>query len=385
MRTLLKAQEQLLEFKNEKMVKKKEIENEENRYKMLLSLDNQVQKQGAEDKERQKQKINAHYAQLLDDFRKNAIEKAEKNISEIERNIMIQNFRLGEESKLQDEELAYLDNKNTQLELDNEQAMTELRQKGMTMEEHAQKQFEKNKKIKLLKTKIELLEKSLGQIVADFEKERELLQFQNEQIIREQHEELKNLHESVRQKNEESGNLKSICQMILDQRSDIEQFFLESMEQVKEEKRRQLEKEMAVKQSHQQPEFLPLIEPGSKFSKKNYESQQNSTQSQQKISVELNDLDWADRETILRLLFSKMNTGDTAGSWRDAMAGSQVPSRSRGSRGTEQDNLNRGFRDEEEDRGATTYEDQQQTQDGVYDDQDQYYDQEESHGTGDGE
>ena len=28
------------------------------------------------------------------------IEKAEKNISEIERNIMIQNFRLGEESKL---------------------------------------------------------------------------------------------------------------------------------------------------------------------------------------------------------------------------------------------------------------------------------------------
>ena len=106
------------------------------------------------------------------------------------------------------------------------------------MEEYAQKQFEKNKKIKLLKTKIDLLEKSVGQIVADFEKERELLKFQNEQIIREQAEELKNLHESIRQKNQEGSNLKSICQMILDQRSDIEQFFLESMEQVKEEKRR---------------------------------------------------------------------------------------------------------------------------------------------------
>ena len=47
----------------------------------------------------------------------------------------------------------------------------------MTMEEHAQKQFEKAKKIKLMKTKIDLLEKSLGQIVADFEKERELLRF----------------------------------------------------------------------------------------------------------------------------------------------------------------------------------------------------------------
>jgi len=79
------------------------------------------------------------------------------------------------------------------------------------VEEHAKKQFEKNKKIKLLKTKIELLEKSLGQIVADFEKERELLKFQNEQIIREQHEELRNLQESYRMKGQESSNLKAIC------------------------------------------------------------------------------------------------------------------------------------------------------------------------------
>lgn len=109
-----------------------------------------------------------------------------------------------------------------------------------------------------------------------------------------------------------------------------------------------METEMAAKQSHQQPEFLPLIEPGSKFSKKNYESQQTSTQSQQKITVELNDLDWADRETVLRLLFSKMNTGDAAGSWRDAVQGSRAGTRSRGTTdaGANQD-LNRGFREDE--------------------------------------
>lgn len=268
----------LLEFKNARMIKKKEIENEENRYKMLLNQHGQVMKQGAEDLERQKQRINAQYAQFLEDFRKKALLKAEKDISEIERNIQAQNQRLEDEAKIQDEELAYLENKNTQIELDNEQAQQDLKAKGMTVEEHAKKQFEKNKKIKLLKTKIELLEKSLGQIVADFEKERELLKFQNEQIIREQHEELRNLQESTRMKSQECSNLKAICQMILDQRSDIEQFFLESMEQVKEEKRRKLEAELAQKTSHQQPEFLPLIEPGSKFSKKNYESQQTSTQ-----------------------------------------------------------------------------------------------------------
>jgi hypothetical protein len=37
----------------------------------------------------------------------------------------------------------------------------------------------------MLKTKIDLLETSLTQIVQDFEKERELIKFYNEQIIRE--------------------------------------------------------------------------------------------------------------------------------------------------------------------------------------------------------
>jgi hypothetical protein len=61
--------------------------------------------------------------------------------------------------------------------------------------------------------------------------------------------------------------------MVLDQRSDIEQFFLEAMEQVKEEKRMKLEEEYSKVQGPKQPDFLPLIEPGSKFDKKkNFES-----------------------------------------------------------------------------------------------------------------
>ena len=95
----------------------------------------------------------------------------------------------------------------------------------------------------MLKTKIDLLEQNLSQIVSDFEKERELIKFQNEQIIKEQNEELKTLTESNRMKIKESTNFKALCQMILDQRSDIEQFFLESLQQVKEEKRRKLEAE----------------------------------------------------------------------------------------------------------------------------------------------
>lgn len=52
MRALQKRQEELLEFKNSKMIKKKEIENEAGRYKMLLNILGQVRKQGEEDLER---------------------------------------------------------------------------------------------------------------------------------------------------------------------------------------------------------------------------------------------------------------------------------------------------------------------------------------------
>lgn len=62
--------------------------------------------------------------------------------------------------------------------------------------------------------------------------------------------------------------------MILDQRSDIEQFFLEALEQVKEERRRKLvalaaQNQQANGLNGQQSQFLPLIDPKSKFSKQN--------------------------------------------------------------------------------------------------------------------
>jgi len=54
--------------------------------------------------------------------------------------------------------------------------------------------------------------------------------------------------------------------MILDQRSDIEQFFLEALEQVKEEKRRQTEAEGGYQAT--EPQFLPLVDGNQRFASK---------------------------------------------------------------------------------------------------------------------
>lgn len=60
---------------------------------------------------------------------------------------------------------------------DNNQNKGDLDGKLKMNKKIAVKQFEQNKKIKMLKTKIDLLETNLVQIVSDFEKERELIKF----------------------------------------------------------------------------------------------------------------------------------------------------------------------------------------------------------------
>ena len=209
---------------------------------MKRQLEN-LKQEGQDEMEAMKKKIDERNDKELKDFERTAQSNAEKNISEIERNIQAQNQRLDDEAKLQEYELEYMQQKTESFAELNQELETQLQQKLKANQEIALKQYRQNAKIKELKTKIDLLESSLGQIVQDFEKERELIKFQNEQIIKEQNEELKSLTESNKLKIKETGNLKALCQMILDQRSDIEQFFLEALEQVKEEKRRKLENE----------------------------------------------------------------------------------------------------------------------------------------------
>ena len=85
-----------------------------------------------------------------------------------------------DEVLLQQYELEFIELKNKNMNDENHKYRDDLKTKTETVEEFAKKQYEQNNKIKMLKTKIELLEKRLADIVQNFEKEKELLKFQNE-------------------------------------------------------------------------------------------------------------------------------------------------------------------------------------------------------------
>jgi hypothetical protein len=73
--------------------------------------------------------------------------------------------------------------------------------------------------------------------------------------------------------------------------------------------------------------------------------------------VELADLDWEDRERVLRLMFSKMNSGQAPTNWRQIEGGVASSAGGRGTSGagtSGRGDLNRSFRatgngEEEED------------------------------------
>ena len=117
-----------------------------------------------------------------------------------------------------------------------------------------------------------------------------------------------NYRENLRVKNKELRNVRALSQVVLDQRSEVEQFFLEALEQIKEEIRKKVAFERKQKRANniptnpggisqigenQRKTDLPGSDPNKPYGDK----------------VDLNDLEWEDRERVLRLLFSKMNAG----------------------------------------------------------------------------
>ena len=106
------------------------------------------------------------------------------------------------------------------------------------------------------------------------------------------------MRDKLKHKNKEIKTLKAISQMILDQRSDIELFFLEALDQVREEIRMK-------RQDEKSTQLFPDIH-----------SKSGEAAKIPNEKVDIAELDWEDRERVLRLLFSKINTGVPPVHWR---------------------------------------------------------------------
>jgi len=86
-----------------------------------------------------------------------------------------------------------------------------------------------------LKSKVEILEKSLSQVVREFEHERTNIIKQCKTEMDSSVIELEKTKRTLELRNKEMNKVKKLAKNILEQRSDIERFFLDSLDYVKKQ------------------------------------------------------------------------------------------------------------------------------------------------------
>ncbi|CAK4613987.1 unnamed protein product [Aphanomyces euteiches] len=151
------------------------------------------------------------------------------------RKIVTDNKRMGDELRFQLQTTDELTREKSMLENANKALKREIQMhldKELEYAKYGQKQ---TREIKQLQAKVKTLEKSLGDIVHSFEKEKHLLTMKTEKELDDVSVDAEGLRKLVKLKNKELRNMKRLAQTILDQRTDVEQFFLDSLELVKSE------------------------------------------------------------------------------------------------------------------------------------------------------
>eukprot|EP00290_Baffinella_frigidus_P027395 CAMPEP_0180228874 /NCGR_PEP_ID=MMETSP0987-20121128/25057_1 /TAXON_ID=697907 /ORGANISM="non described non described, Strain CCMP2293" /LENGTH=386 /DNA_ID=CAMNT_0022193219 /DNA_START=46 /DNA_END=1203 /DNA_ORIENTATION=+ len=171
----------------------------------------------------------------LQEIKRNTDEEVVNRLDISTKRILQQNRRLAEDLKLHVQETADLQKQKARLEAETKTLRRDLELNVGLMDESAKDRHRKTRESKELQNKVKNLEKSLAQVVKDFERERERLLAQGKTDLEETDIENQGLRKLLKLKEREHSKIKRLAQDIIGQRSEVEQFFLEALEQVRDE------------------------------------------------------------------------------------------------------------------------------------------------------
>ncbi|KAF3844816.1 hypothetical protein F7725_007979 [Dissostichus mawsoni] len=189
----------------------------------------------------------------------------------------------------------------------------------LTVKRNAAQMEAQKKEISKLRAKVASLEHALElkaeePEIQEEEKEKALVTIQASQV------ELDKLQKVLHMRERELGHVKRLASSIVDQRTELEQFFHEALAQVKQEimaSRQQYKKEalQAYRQRLKEAtagklKFPPIrtFHKGPHSTNSVYSDLEAAARTHQPDSkVEISDLTWEQKEQVLRLLFAKMN------------------------------------------------------------------------------
>ncbi|KAM8921290.1 basal body-orientation factor 1 [Pelodytes ibericus] len=307
------------EFRRQKM----EMENELEELKESLRKNSQNHKQAVSKLERrffeEKQRLEAEAEKKIMKLAHQAHSEAVMQLDEAGRAVFKENVRLKEAFSYHLTEMEESKKTKEKLESRKSQLLQEKETNELLVKEKVLQAAQKNAQIRELQKNVKMLEGALEQMTLDVESR--VQRKEHDLEAQEGNMELKKLQKVLQVKEQEMNRVKKLARNILDERTDVERFFLEALTQVKEEimssrsyyrKVSQTAYNSKMKLAVSQPDQYPKI--------RTFHNKEHSTNDvdqdlleAEKWShvrtgkVDMGDLTWEQKEQVLRLLFAKMN------------------------------------------------------------------------------
>eukprot|EP00002_Diphylleia_rotans_P012008 TRINITY_DN2358_c0_g1_i11.p1 TRINITY_DN2358_c0_g1~~TRINITY_DN2358_c0_g1_i11.p1 ORF type:complete len:495 (-),score=95.47 TRINITY_DN2358_c0_g1_i11:242-1726(-) len=279
------------EVQEELVRARKDLEEFERKHQETIS---KMEHKFYEEKVRLQKETNQKMAEI----QKLSHEEAIQRLDESTKQILIENRRMADELRLQVQETDELQRAKKRMEEENERLLRSVELNEQSVKEYAKQGYRRAKEIKDLTNKVKNLERSLGQVVRELEREKESSSQQMQKLAEQSQAEINALKRLLELKAKELSGIRKLAQNVLNQRTELERFFLEALEQCKQE--------------------ITLRRSGSGSSRK---KDMSGFQAQR---VDVSELTWEDRERILRLLFSKMSSNGTSKQMQNTLPSSSV-------------------------------------------------------------
>ncbi|KAJ3358751.1 hypothetical protein HDU91_005124 [Kappamyces sp. JEL0680] len=303
-----KRQELLQELEDSKA----ELVDTEKRHRAIIT---RMEKKFFEEKIRLQKEANAKIGELASKAHKEAV----TNLNDTTKDVYKENIRMSEALLYHVEEGAELNKLNNELLLRNRDLSEENELHGAIVKEKIVQSKKQELEIRALKEKIHTMEFSLTHIVQEFEAERKNIGALAKTELEEVKKVVQDLTTKLVTKTTEMRYIKRLAQHILDQRTEMEEFFMDSLEHVKTEiKNTKLRDLKATQEKYKQnmrellkhkttiPPLKPL-KPSKRDDVLDLVKPSSAEDTGASEKVDIKDLSWTDKENILRILFSKMN------------------------------------------------------------------------------
>jgi len=212
-----KVNEELEKIKTERYQANNLVHQTISKYeKTIKEMKDSFEKELSDFKKREEEYMNSNSNLLESDIYAIYKEIQEKFESKLKENVNLK----GQNDKINDEI------KFTKYNLQNNESV---------LNECITKLAKQTKLIKQYKENLDELNKQIEKKQEEYKKEFQEYNFKTTKLMKEREDEIHSLKNQLKLKTDENYNLRLLSQMILDQRSDIEQFFIESLEEVKQE------------------------------------------------------------------------------------------------------------------------------------------------------